>query len=298
MKKFGLMACVAIYLCSACQKAEILDIEDENNPQAVTDGMKTLFFMPGMDFSMNLEGWKAVDKGETVISRTPLAESADSLLCVDYLENAYFSKKSGPVSGGMSLTLPYGPHVLRFVGHSSTDYSVDTEKCRFSTPKVSETFLKSLDMEVNESTEPSFSVLMQHVVSKLTVVVTDAIPHGVDSVRLTVGNHMGALDMATGYGVAEEEKTFRISWKLGETYVGRKGLSFSAFTFCQEGEFQVPVTIEALDAGGRVLHSQRADAIPLLMNRCTRASCRLFSANTGVTFEDPADWESDKEISF
>lgn len=286
----GLVAVMAAACSSECPQA------DGNRGMEETEQTRTLVFRPFAGMDVQVGPWKPDDGMKSLPTRAALQEAADSLLCLDFMEGTMVKRLSQPADRPFSIEMRYGAHNLYFVGHSSTDYSVDAEKAVFRTEKVTESFLKLHSMEVSPDTEERISVEMDRVVSKLTVLIEDAIPDYVKGLRLTVGDHMAALDLNTGKGVAEEKKEFVISWELDESYAGRVGLKVSVFTFCPDGEFKVPVKIEATDADGTVRASCSASQIPLLVNRCTVARCRLFVQNGGFTFDAPGDWIPEIEV--
>ena len=294
MRNFIALVMASALLCGSCERAEnVPEMENSNE-----NSRKTMVFMPFFGLDAGISSWTAEDGMKRRASRANMADYADSLLCVDYMDGVAKQKICRPAEEPFSLTMDYGLHELRFLGHSSTDWQVDEAKGVFRTGKVTETFLKCVPMEVDEDTDEKLTLQMDRVVAKLTLMILDAIPEGVARIELTVGGHMAALDMDTGLGVAEEKEDFSIGWDLNGGYVGEKGLKFSVFSFCEENEFEVSLRVVARDAEGKVLEDRMASGIPLLKNRCTVAKGRIFSYEGGVTFSEPGDWIPEYEIDF
>ena len=292
MRNFIALLMASALLCGSCERVENvpeMEISNENS-------RKTMVFMPFFGLDAGISSWTAEDGMKSRASRASMADYADSLLCVDYMDGTAVQKLSQPSDEPFSVTMDYGEHELRFMGHSSTDWSVDEETGIFRAAKVTETFLKRVPLTVDENTEESLTVQMERVVTKRTLMIQDAIPAGVAKLELTVGGHLAALDMATGLGVAEEKKDFSVAWDLDGSYAGMQGLKLTVFSFCEEGEFELSLRVVARDAEGNVLADRSASGIPMLINRCTVAKGRIFSMNGGVTFSEPGDWLPQTEI--
>lgn len=295
MRNFIVFCFAAAVVCGGCSRY-VIDESAEKSDENAMKMRKTLVFLPSWGLETDVAPFLPDDGLKSRASRASMADYADSLLCVDYMDGTAVQKLSQPSDEPFSVTMDYGEHELRFIGHSSTDWSVDEETGVFRAAKVSETFLKRVPLTVDENTEESLTVQMERVVTKLTLMIQDAIPAGVARLELTVGGHIAALDMATGLGVAEEKKDFSVAWDLDGSYAGMQGLKLTVFSFCEEGEFELSLRVVARDAEGNVLADRSASGIPMLMNRCTVAKGRIFSMNGGVTFTEPGDWLPQTEI--
>lgn len=283
------------FAITGCEKSQILTEKTEISSE---NRQKVLFFTPSFGLETDISSWKPDDGLKSRNSRAAMEDYADSLLCVDYMDGKLVQKQAKSVSDLFPLTLYYGLHDLRFLGHSSTDWELDEGKGIFRVGKVTETFLKCVPIEVDEKTDENLMLQMDRVVTKLTLLIEDAIPENVAEMELTMGGHMAALDMATGLGVAGEKKDYSISWKLGESYSGMEGLKLTLYSFCEEGEFEASLRVTARDAAGKVIQDRMASGIPLLKNRCTVAKGRIFSHQGGVSFTEPGEWIPQYEIDF
>lgn len=255
-----------------------------------------MLFRPLWGLEAEISQWKPDDGLKNAVSRANMADYADSLLCFDCMNNEIRQKVSGPVSEPFHITMDFGLHELRFMGHSSKDWQVDDASGVFSTSKVTETFLKRMSLSIDENTDENLSVRMDRVVTKLTLLIEDAIPAGVNQMELTVGGHLAKLDMGTGLGVAEEKGNFTVAWDIDKKYHGTRGLKLTVFSFCEEGEFDVSLRVVARGADGKIIADRTAEGIPLMMNRCTVAKGRIFSIDGGVTFSEPGEWLPQIEI--
>ena len=95
------------------------------------------------------------------------------------------------------MTLKYGSHHLYFLAHSSTSLQ-HSEDRTFYPSKVTETFWTDFPLEADENLQEQQTVPMERVVTMVKVTLRDAMPQGVDSIRLTVDGHYRKLDLQTG----------------------------------------------------------------------------------------------------
>lgn len=125
---------------------------------------------------------------------------------------------------------------------------------------------------------------MERVVTKLTLMIEDAIPEGVRRLELTAGGYMAALDMASGLGVAEEKRDYTVGWNIDGSYAGKTGLKLTLYSFCGEDEFTMSLLVVAKDGNGTIVADRSAEGVPVLKNRCTLARGRIISVNGSVSF--------------
>lgn len=293
MKNY-ILAALAMAAMTACQHSEIPSENKEEN-QSAAQGECRVSFSPFV-FTLeqgNINAWQKSRAGA-------LEELATTLSYWDYMEGEELAKNTVTLPSPVDMTLRYGEHCIYFLAHSSSPAPQVSSDMQFTPEKVTETFWKDFRLTADENLEHDQTVKLERVVSKAMVTLKDAMPANVKSMRLTVGSHLRTLDLFTGNGDAESAAEYTLKWDISEEYAGRTGLSFSAYTFTPtaEEEFNVTLKIEALAADGKVLHSAEASQVPLLRNRCTNASCRLFTTNAGMTFGSPDDWNPAKEIEF
>lgn len=292
MKKFIAFLMTSLLLSAGCN---MVDNTEQMNVENVNQ-RKTMSFKPVFGLESDIYSWIPEDGLKWTHSRSDMADYADSLLCLDYMSGTMIQKTSSPSDKPFSLTMNYGAHELKFLGHSSTDWQLDKEKALFRTEKVTETFLKCVQIEVYGGTDETMTLQMDRVVTKLTLMIMDAIPGNVSRIEMTVGGHMSAIDMNTGLGVAEEKTDFSLGWDLDGSFAGKKGLKLTVFSFCEEKEFDCSIHVKALDLEGNIISERKATGIPMLMNRCTVVKGYIFSAESMVSFNGPGEWIESKEI--
>ena len=279
----------AALLLAACSQENIVGEPDD--PEMSDQTCRVSFVPSFMEISQgDIASWQP-SRAES------LSDLATTLSYWDYLDGDCLQSDTLTLPSPISMTLKYGSHHLYFLAHSSTSLQ-QLEDRTFYPSKVTETFWTDFPLEADENLQDQQTVPMERVVTMVKVTLRDAMPQGVDSIRLTVDSHYRKLDLQTGNAAGSSGSSYSLSWKTGSEYAGRTGLSFSMYSFTPtpDEEFQSLVRIEALSADGDVLYSAEAPSVPLLRNRCTNASCRLFSGNTGISFADPDDWMPAKEI--
>ena len=289
MKRIGFIGLLSLSLCCSCTQESLIE---ENPVKENTEVRSCLVsFVPSMmEITQGeISGWRS--------SRTdPLSELATTLSYWDYLDGERIQSDTLSTFSPFSMNMLYGTHHVYFLAHSSEDGVM--EGMKYTPAKVTETFWEDFEIEADENLSGEQSVLMERVVSKVMVTVKDAMPSGVAKMRLTVDGHIPTLNLITGNGDASSASAYSITWNIGSEYIGRSGLTFSVFTFTPEKdkEISVKVKIEALSASNEVIYSAEAPSVPLLRNRCTNASCRLFGRNSEMNFSVSNDWNPTLEI--
>ena len=295
----GCLVFIAASVCASCAHTELTE-EDSASGQQTTKGFKTIsfspFFLEVTEGSFgDIANWRS--SGAASSRAGSLSELATTLSYWDYMDGDLIQESTTETSSPLEMKLPYGSHNIYFLAHSSTAESSADESFTFVPEKVTETFWADYPIEVDNDTEGRQTISLERVVSKAQITVKDAIPAGVSRMRMTVGSHYRTLDLKTG-NATSAALPYSLSWELGSEYEGRAGLYFYIFTFtpASDEEFDTSFKIEALSAEDEVLFSIEADGISLLRNRCTNATCRLFSTDTSISFSDPGDWTPELEL--
>ena len=295
----GCLSLMAACVCASCAHTELPE-EDNVSGQQTSQGFKTIsfspFFLEVTEGSFgDIANWRSA--GAAASRAGSLSELATTLSYWDYVGVELIQSNTIETSAPLEMKLPYGSHNIYFLAHSSTAESSGGDSFTFVPEKVTETFWTDYPLTVDNETDGRQTISLERVVSKAQITVKDAIPSGVSRMRMTVGSHYRTLDLNTGDATGQPHP-YSLSWDLGSEYEGRAGLYFYIFTFTPtaEEEFDTSLKIEALSSEDEVLFSMEADGIPLLRNRCTNATCRLFSSGTSFNFTDPGDWTPEQEL--
>lgn len=287
MKRIQSVCLGALLSLSACTPSVIVE-----EAESVSEPVQTriIDFLPQLvELSGSIADWQP--------SRSDsLSELATTLSYWDYMDGLCHSKKTQTTSSVLPIEMDYGSHNLYFLAHSSTESEQDG--FLFTPSKVTETFWADFPIEVNAETGTSLNVPLNRVVSKVSIILKDAMPEGISRMRMTVGGLIRTLDIETGNGKLETAEDYTLEWEIGSSYVGREGLSFTMFSFTPtpSEEFDVSVSLEALSSGGEVLFGGECASVPLLRNRCTEVSCSLFGKTVGFSATVAEDWVPPLEI--
>lgn len=288
MKQIRFLCLCAVQVFLSCTPSVVMEDAELDFIPVHT---RTLSFHPQfVEFSgVGITDWQASRSGS-------LSELTTTLSYWDYIGGFCQGENTQVTSSLLSIDMDYGQHTLYFLAHSSNESVQDG--FLFTPEKVTETFWKDFSLVVDYDTEESITVPLERVVSKVTVILKDAMPEGVSKMRMTVGGLIRTLDIKTGNGKTESSENYTLEWEIGPSYVGRKGLAFNMFTFTPNSsdEFEVSVKLEALSAVGEVKFSGECDSAPLLRNRCTQISCSLFGLSLGLSATVANDWMLPLEI--
>lgn len=173
------------------------------------------------------------------------------------------------------LTLTYGQRSISFVATAQTasEYGTDVVRDAFGAVKA---------ITVDGRT-PSQSVTLSRIVSRLRLVVNDAIPHGLTSIEVVWPKRVLSVG-ASLYGAAGGSAS---AISVPASYEGRTGVGLSFYTFCPGHDEWLQTFTVRFKAGDEVIEEREVEA-PLLQNRMTIISGEWLSANrtNALTIDD------------
>ena len=176
------------------------------------------------------------------------------------------------------LQMGYGRHTVYFVASRGKSPSVDGTQVTWSQP--SDTFWKSVSVTVGDGSRRSVSVTLDRVVTKLRVLINDAIPDGAATLVMKPASWWYGLDYVTGAAVSSSDAERSVS--LPVSSVGTEGLGVSFFGMSDDDEWMTDLSVTVNDNDGGVLGTVSLADVPFERNRVTTVSGSLFSA--GGTF--------------
>ena len=192
--------------------------------------------------------------------------------------------------GTPTLNLSVGSHHIYFIASRGSGAKLSTENRTITFTRVLDTFYKDYEISVTATSNGSRSVTLDRIVTKLTTVISDAIPEGAATFNLTPEAWHYGIDYTTGLPIsATASQTITINIPSSEIGVTNEHLSI--FGFSTEDEWTTNVTLNCKKADGTILGSVVLANVPLKRNRITEYTGPLFSSNGQTTVDLTTDWE-------
>lgn len=279
MKRFYSHAIFGIALCAtfmSCSESEMPD----NSSNA------TIRFTCKGDFIFS----------QKAMSRSLTADGKDmtDLWLLDYmgdkLKQTIHQTASDADFGSPTVPLSLGRHQLYFIASRGTGATFDTDTHTMRMDRMSDTFYKSVEINVGSTSSGTQAVELERIVTKLKIVLNDAIPEGADKVIITPDTWYHAIDYLTGEpSAATTAQPFTISIPPGD--IGAKGEQISIFGFSGSTEWNTGFTVVCKDSSGGVLGSSTVGSAPLRRNRVTEFSGTLFSGSSSFSVSLLSSWD-------
>ena len=192
--------------------------------------------------------------------------------------------------GTPTLNLAVGNHHVYFIASRGSGATLSTENHTIIFTRVLDTFYKDYEINVTATSNGSRSVTLERIVTKLTTVITDAIPEGAATFNLTPEAWHYGIDYTTGLPIsATASQTITINIPSSE--IGFTNEHLSIFGFSTEDEWTTNVTLNCKKADGTILGSAVLANVPLKRNRITEYTGPLFSSNGQTIVDLTTDWE-------
>lgn len=190
-----------------------------------------------------------------------------------------------------AMNLDYGNHSLYFVASAGDGIDEDDAEHKVTWTKVRDTFWATKQLNVTSAASGDVAVTLDRVVTKLKLTITDEVPAGLASVRVTCGDWYYGLDYVTGAatdGVENDVHTVSVP----NSYIGTSGqLTIGFFGISDDDEWTTDVTIEALNGSSQVIGSVTIPDVPFKRNRVTEYSGQLFAQGIAFTLTLNDEWE-------
>lgn len=191
--------------------------------------------------------------------------------------------------GAITLTADYGDHSLYFVASRGDMPTIDGTTISWSKP--SDTFWQSLTLEIEPQTSTNQSVVLQRVVTRLRIAVTDEIPANLKTLTITPSTWYYGIDYTAGEAVNSQPTPRVIT--VPSSYVGTTNLTTSFYCLCSANGFDTDITVTAKDAVGATIASIDLQTVPLERNSITNYSGSLFTQNRAIAVTTDGEWLED-----
>ena len=276
MKKM-MMALAVAAMITACEKPVIPTEDDER--------AKVTFSLQG-DFTLNT----------TPFTRSLQADDKDmtDVWVIDYIDGdlvqtVHQSDNTASDFGTPTVPLAFGTHTLYFVASRGKTPTLDTteETLTFGTP--SDTFWKAVTLTVSDNTPVTRTVSLDRIVTRMKVILSDAMPAEVAAVSLTPAEWYAGFNYTDGSPASLTEEDEHIM-TIPSNYAGRTNLSFSTFGFSAATEWTADVTVKAYDGDDDIITSITISNAPFLRNRSSDYTGSLFTSNGVMTLSLNEEW--------
>ena len=234
------------------------------------------------------------------MTRATLSEAQlTDLWLFDYLDGSLVSTihqtSDDAAFGSIALTADYGSHNLYFVASRGTDPTISGTTITWTKP--SDTFWKSVALSVAPGMSASQSVVLDRVVTRLRISVTDEVPATLAKLSITPAHWYYGLDYTTGEPVSDATSPRIIT--VPSSYVGTNGqLVSSIFGFCGSAELTTDVAVAALASDDSPIAALTLPSVPFVRNRITSYTGQLFGHANNVSVGVTDGWNDDHTVNW
>lgn len=280
---------LAVVGLTACEKPII----DEDTADAtVSDASasektkKFTFTLKG-DFS---DDWKPVTRGYLSADGKDMTD----VWVLDYKDGVLVQQIHQTASdadfGKPVMQLAYGSHHVYFIASRGTGAVLNTEAHTITFGRVLDTFYKDYEVSVVSTSNGNRAVTLDRVVTRLRMVVSDALPADLATMTIKPAFWYMGMDYFTGQPTAAGTDC-EVSFAIPDGYAGKTDTGFITFGFSPADEWQTSVSLTACNAAGDVLGTVTVPDIPLKRNRSTEYTGPLFGSEDNVALSLNATWE-------
>ena len=246
----------------------------------------------GMELNFNV-----LQVEQIPMSRAALKDACTTLNYYRYTNGALAKSTTQTSSetnfGSFSDYLTWGTHELCFVGHNST---ANEQSGVVSFDKVTDTFSHYVQLEVDENTSKQQSFSLTRRVAKFELLIQDAIPDYLGSVKFEITGGATALNLRAQKGAAVMKQTK--SMQIPSGWVGYTDNTLSAFMFLPDGVDEVSIIVTTYDKQGDELVEYDFGEVDVQANYITRFKGNMFGINPTFTITVDNEWEDVWENEF
>lgn len=199
--------------------------------------------------------------------------------------------------GAPSIELDYGSHTLYFVASRGSGATIETEAKTITFAKVLDTFWQSLALTVTSSTESARTVTLSRVVTKLTLVFSDAIPTGAATFNFTPATWHYGINYQTGEPTATTASQ-TITVNIPSSVIGQTGLDASVYGFSGSTEWTTDIAINCKTSSDAILGQAEISAAPFKRNRQTVYTGPLFDRTRSMTLTLNDSWDDSYQATW
>ena len=288
----GTTLCALAALSSSCQKIE----EPETDPNLhlnidYGDSIKTnavITFSCAGDFTLT----------QKAMTRALSADGKDltDVWVLDYmgdeLKQQIHQTADDDDFGTPTISLATGSHHLYFIASRGVSPTLDTSAKTITFATVRDTFYKDLALSVNASSSGSRNVTLDRCVTKLRIVISDAIPEGAATIRMTPSTWYYSINYLTGEPTTATPSQ-AISITIPPAFIGQTNLEASIFGFSVAEQWTTDIAIACKASDESTLGQATISSAPMRRNRVTEYSGKLFSGQSGFGVSLLSAWDAD-----
>ena len=192
--------------------------------------------------------------------------------------------------GTPTMELGLGTHHLYFVASRGVTPTVDNDAKTITWATVRDTFWKHYELTVTVGTSSgSRAVALDRVVTKLKVVLSDAIPTGAAKFEVTPALWYYVMNYTTGEPL-EATVNGNITVNIPSSEIGVVNEAVSIFGFSSATEWTTDVAVDCKTSDSSVIGSATIASAPFVRNRVSEYTGPLFTAGGGMTLSLNTDW--------
>ena len=192
--------------------------------------------------------------------------------------------------GTPTMELGLGTHHLYFVASRGVTPTVDNDAKTITWATVRDTFWKHYELTVTVGTSSgSRAVALDRVVTKLKVVLSDAIPTGAAKFEVTPALWYYVMNYTTGEPL-EATVNGTITVNIPSSEIGVVNEAVSIFGFSSATEWTTDVAVDCKTSDSSVIGSATIASAPFVRNRVSEYTGPLFTAGGGMTLSLNTDW--------
>ena len=223
------------------------------------------------------------------------------LWVMDYTQGALVQQvhQSGTDAdfGAPTMRLRTGEHQLCFVVSRGTGAALDTEAHTIAWTKPSDTFHKSITIDVQPSSAAQQQVTLERVATRLRLTLTDEVPADAASVTIAPERWYTGMDYLTGEPTAAiADYTSTVA--LPESVRGTTGLQMSIFGLSSAAQWTTDVALTSTNADGALIGQGTIKSAPMRRNIITNCTGPLFSSVTVGGIVLNTEWLPEVEVTW
>lgn len=202
--------------------------------------------------------------------------------------------------GIVHINLPTDSYRIIVIGHNGKDNCTisSPEKTTFSNNKVTDTFSSYKTIEVPAEENISERITIERAVGMFRLHIKDDIPSIAKSIKFYYTGGSSTFDATTGFGCVNSRQT-----EVMEMSPTQK--DYDIYTFPQDGDKKLKITITAMDANGSTLATVTLTNVTIIKNYITKYSGELFGTpsikddgNTQIDFTFDDKWAGEYTHTF
>ena len=286
----GTSLCASLALSSSCQKIEEpetdtgLHLDIDYGDSIKTNAVIT--FSCNGDFTLT----------QKAMTRALSADGKDltDVWVLDYmgdeLKQQIHQTADEEDFGTPTLNLATGSHHLYFIASRGVLPTLDTIAKTITFATVRDTFYKDLALSVNASSSGSRNITLDRCVTKLRIVISDAIPEGAATISMTPATWYYGINYLTGEPTTATPSQ-AISITIPPASIGQTNLEASIFGFSVAEQWTTDIAIACKASDESTLGQATISSAPMRRNRVTEYSGKLFSGQSGFGVSLLSAWD-------